>query len=145
MYEVILCSGKSLSLKIWLMGAGSSQKLHYKLVGSASQTPKLNFPLPVSTAPCCQVCRWVRGEFEDGPDWRNWLATLLAEVEEWKKRTRLGGRTGMQQRTNRSMPTIPAFWPRAGHGHRALWVSSPSLPSMQDPAIALMSQLVTNQ
>lgn len=29
--------------------------------------------------------------------------------------------------------------------HRALWVSSPSLPSIQDPAIVLMSQLVTNQ
>lgn len=45
---------------------GLGQKLHYKLVGSAIQTPTLTFPLPVSTAPWYQVCKGVRGEFEDG-------------------------------------------------------------------------------
>lgn len=67
-------------------------------------TSKLCLPSPVSPAPvlcelpCCQVCNWVRGEFEEEPDSRNWLVISFAEIEDWKRRTRLGGRVVVQKR-----------------------------------------------
>lgn len=68
----------------------------------SDQAPKLCLPSPVSTVPvlcglpCCQVCDWVRGEFEEEPDSRNWLVISFAEIEDWERRTRLGGRIVIQ-------------------------------------------------